>query len=52
MEIHAERQEERRIRREQKVRGVDLDATKIDDPADVPLCTEDVYKRQALARTT
>ena len=40
MEIHAERQEERRIRREQKVRGVDLDATKIDDPADVPLCTD------------
>ncbi len=39
-EIYAEKQEEKRIRREQKVRGVDLDATKIDDPADVPLCTD------------
>ena len=39
-EIYAEKQEERRIQREQKVRGVDLNATKIDDPADVPLCTD------------
>ncbi|MFR1833005.1 MAG: DNA translocase FtsK 4TM domain-containing protein [Lachnospiraceae bacterium] len=39
-EIHAERQEERRIRREQRVSGVDLNATKIDDPADAPLCTD------------
>ena len=42
-EIRAERQEERRrLREEQRVRGVDLDATKIEDeaplPTDAPVC--------------